>query len=47
MKALSDAGIPTGISIAPVIPGLNEDDIPELLDRAAIVPERVPRRTAC
>jgi DNA repair photolyase len=34
MKALSDAGIPTGISIAPVIPGLNEDDIPELLDRA-------------
>ena len=34
MKALSDAGIPTGISIAPVIPGLNETDIPELLDRA-------------
>jgi DNA repair photolyase len=34
MKALSDAGIPTGLSIAPVIPGLNEDDIPELLDRA-------------
>jgi DNA repair photolyase len=34
MQALSDAGIPTGISIAPVIPGLNEDDIPELLDRA-------------
>ena len=34
MKALSDAGIPTGISIAPVIPGLNEDDIPDLLERA-------------
>lgn len=34
MKALSDAGIPTGISIAPIIPGLNEADIPELLDRA-------------
>ena len=34
MRALSEAGIPTGISIAPVIPGLNEDDIPELLDRA-------------
>ena len=34
MKALSDAGIPTGISVAPVIPGLNDDDIPELLDRA-------------
>lgn len=34
MKALSDAGIPTGISIAPIIPGLNEEDIPELLNRA-------------
>lgn len=34
MQALSDAGVPTGISIAPVIPGLNEDEIPELLDRA-------------
>ncbi len=34
MKQLSDAGIPTGISIAPVIPGLNDDDIPELLERA-------------
>jgi DNA repair photolyase len=34
MRLLSEAGIPTGISIAPVIPGLNEDDIPELLQRA-------------
>lgn len=34
MKALSDAGIPTGISIAPIIPGLNDDHIPELLVRA-------------
>jgi DNA repair photolyase len=34
MKTLSDAGIPAGLSIAPVIPGLNEDDIPELLERA-------------
>jgi len=34
MKQLSDAGIPTGISIAPLIPGLNEDDIPGLLERA-------------
>jgi len=42
MKILADAGIPTGISIAPVIPGLNEDDIPELLDRA----HRVGARTA-
>jgi DNA repair photolyase len=34
MKALADAGISTGISIAPVIPGLNDDEIPELLSRA-------------
>ncbi len=34
MKVLAGAGIATGISIAPVIPGLNEDDIPELLNRA-------------
>lgn len=34
MKVLSDAGIPTGVSIAPVIPGLNEEDIPEILMRA-------------
>lgn len=34
MKRVAGAGIPTGISIAPVIPGLNEDDIPELLRRA-------------
>lgn len=34
MRRLSEAGIPTALSIAPVIPGLNEDDIPELLARA-------------
>ena len=34
MKTLSEAGISTGISIAPVIPGLNDEAIPELLERA-------------
>ena len=34
MARLSEAGIPTGISIAPIIPGLNDQDIPELLKRA-------------
>lgn len=34
MAQLAHAGIPTGISIAPIIPGLNEQDIPELLERA-------------
>ncbi len=34
MKMLSDAGIQTGIGIAPVIPGYNESDIPGLLEKA-------------
>jgi DNA repair photolyase len=34
MRALSEAGIPTGIAIAPLIPGLNDADIPRLLERA-------------
>jgi DNA repair photolyase len=37
MRILSEAGIPTGISMAPIIPGLNEDGIPELLSRAKSV----------
>lgn len=34
MKMIADAGIQTGIGIAPVIPGYNESDIPGLLERA-------------
>ena len=34
MTRLSEAGIPTGISISPIIPGLNDEDIPDLLYRA-------------
>lgn len=34
LRALSDAGIETGIAVAPIIPGLNESDIPRLLERA-------------
>jgi DNA repair photolyase len=34
LRILSSAGIPTGIGIAPVIPGLNDSDIPRLLERA-------------
>lgn len=34
LRALSDAGIPTGLALAPVIPGLNDAAIPELLSRA-------------
>ena len=34
MRRLADAGVSTGILIAPVIPGLNDTDIPVLLERA-------------
>jgi DNA repair photolyase len=34
LRLLSEAGVTTGIAIAPVIPGLNEADLPELLERA-------------
>jgi DNA repair photolyase len=34
LRILSDAGIRTGISLAPTIPGLNDADVPELLLRA-------------
>jgi DNA repair photolyase len=34
MRALSEAGIEVGLGIAPVVPGLNESEIPELLARA-------------
>jgi DNA repair photolyase len=35
LKALSEAGIHCGINIAPVIPGLNDEEIPEILKAAA------------
>lgn len=34
MKILSDAGVRVGIGVAPVIPGLNDSDIPGLLKEA-------------
>lgn len=35
LRALSDAGIPTTVMVAPVIPALNESDIERILDSAA------------
>ncbi|MEP0841295.1 MAG: radical SAM protein, partial [Phycisphaerae bacterium] len=35
LKRLADAGVPVGIMTAPIIPGLNDRDVPELLARAA------------
>ncbi len=35
LARLRDAGVPTGLMLAPIIPGLNDRDIPEILERAA------------
>jgi len=35
IKILADAGIPVSVMIAPVIPGLNDHEIPEILNRAS------------
>lgn len=34
LRRLSEAGVETGVAIAPIIPGLNDADIPEILERA-------------
>ena len=35
IRTLSEAGIPVGISLAPIIPGLNDHEIPALMEAAA------------
>jgi len=35
LTRLSAAGIPTGVMVSPIIPGLNDRDVPEILTRAA------------
>ena len=35
MRRLHEAGVPVGVFIAPVIPGLNDKDIPQILEQAA------------
>lgn len=34
LKRLSDAGVPTGVSVSPLIPGLNDHEVPAILARA-------------
>jgi DNA repair photolyase len=35
VKQLNEAGIPTGVFMAPIIPGLNHHEIPALIEKAA------------
>jgi DNA repair photolyase len=34
LRTVAESGIPVGISVSPIIPGLNDEDIPDLLARA-------------
>jgi DNA repair photolyase len=46
LAALSAAGIETGVAIAPIIVGLNDPDIPELLSRARAAGAKYAFKTA-
>ncbi len=54
IAALAKAGIPTGVNVAPVIPGLNDSEIPRIVQAAAdagatfagLVPLRLPYAVA-
>ena len=35
LRRLAEAGVPAGVSVAPVVPGLNDHEIPALLEAAA------------
>jgi DNA repair photolyase len=35
IEALADAGLAVGVAVAPIIPGLSDSDVPEILERAA------------
>jgi DNA repair photolyase len=35
MRALADAGIDVGVGVAPIIPGMNDSQVPQILQRAA------------
>jgi len=35
VRRLAEAGVPVGVNVAPVIPGLNDEEIPAILDAAA------------
>jgi len=35
LRRLHDAGVPVGVMVAPIIPGLNDQDIPAIIRGAA------------
>ncbi|MFY0537238.1 radical SAM protein [Nannocystis pusilla] len=47
LATLSAAGIRTGVAVAPVIPGLNDSQIPQILARARECGRRMPSSPSC
>jgi DNA repair photolyase len=45
IRALADAAIPVGVAVAPIIPGLNDAQVPEILERAHAAGARQAFRT--
>ena len=45
IRALASAGIPVGVMVAPIIPGLTEHEMPAILESAQADPERAGRAT--
>jgi DNA repair photolyase len=41
MRRIADAGVPVGVALAPVIPGVNDASIPSVLERAAAAGARM------
>lgn len=45
IRALADAGVETGVSVSPIIPGLNDDQVPAILEAAHAAGARRAFRT--
>ena len=47
VRALSDAGVPVGVMVAPVIPQLNDRDLEAILEAAAQPARATPAGSCC
>ena len=47
IERLAEAGIPVGVTVAPIIPGLNDEDIARVLDGGARGRRHAARATCC
>ncbi len=47
ISELASAGIPTGVIVAPIIPGLNDEEIPMILREARAAGAKLPPESCC